>query len=131
MNKSPLHPEGIAKPSGVWSPAVVVEQPGKLVFISGFTSRDESGAVHGEGDIRAQTRRVCELMQRSMRAAGGDLKDIVRVDVYVRNIDDFAAIHEVRREFFPVDPPASTMVEVSRMVDPRSLIEINAIGVLR
>jgi len=130
MNKTPLHPEGVATPSGVWSPAIVVQNAGRLVFMSGFTSRNPDGTVHGEGDIDAQTRRVCELLRASMQAAGGALRDIVRVDVYVRNIDDFSKIHAVRREFFPVEPPASTMVEVSRMVDPRSLIEINAIGVL-
>ena len=82
------------------------------------------------GDIRAQTRRVCELLSESMSAAGGQLSDIVRVDVYVRDIEMFSAIHEVRREFFPSLPPTSTMVEVTRLVDERSLIEINAIGVL-
>jgi enamine deaminase RidA (YjgF/YER057c/UK114 family) len=65
-----------------------------------------------------------------MQACGGDLKDIVSVTVFVRDITQFSAIHEVRREYFPVDPPASTMVEVSRLVDERSLIEINAVAVL-
>ena len=125
-----LRPDGVAPPSGVWSPVVVVKNPGPLVFLSGFTSRDEDGNVFGIGDIKAQTRRVCELLDLSMKAAGGTLADIMRVDVYVRDIKNFSAIHEVRREFFPKDPPTSTMVEVSRMVDERSLIEINAIAVL-
>lgn len=124
-------PDGIAPPSGVWSPIVVVKNPGSLVFLSGFTSRDKDGNVHGIGDIKAQTRRVCELLELSMKSAGGTLADIVRVDVYVRDIKQFSAIHEVRREFFPNNAPTSTMVEVSRMVDERSLIEINAIAVLR
>jgi 2-iminobutanoate/2-iminopropanoate deaminase len=125
-----VQPQGIAKPSGIWSPMVVVKNPGQLVFLSGFTSRDENGQVVGVGDIRAQTRRVCELLQICMRSAGGELKDIIRVDVFVRDIKQFPAIHEVRREFFPADPPASTMVEVTSLVDERSLIEINAIAVL-
>lgn len=125
-----LRPEGVAKPSGVWSPVVVVKNPGALVFLSGFTSRDAEGNVFGVGDIKAQTRRVCELLELSMKAAGGTLADIMRVDVYVRNIKDFDAIHEVRKEFFPNNAPTSTMVQVSSMVDERSLIEINAIAVL-
>ena len=65
-----------------------------------------------------------------MEAAGGTLADIVRVDVFVCDIEQFDAIHQVRRRYFPDKAPASTMVQVSRMVDNRSLIEINAIGVL-
>jgi len=123
-------PEGIAPPSGVWSPVVVVKNPGNLVFLSGFTSRDKDGNVFGVGDIKAQTRRVCELLKTCMESAGGTLADIVRVDVYVRDIKQFAAIHEVRREFFQNGGPTSTMVEVSSMVDERSLIENNAIAVI-
>lgn len=125
-----IQPEGMAKPMGVWTPVVVIENPGKLVFLSGFTSRSASGEVHGVGDIRAQTRRVCELLQTAVRAAGGELKHLVRVDVFVRDITQFKEIHEVRKEFFPADAPVSTMVEVSRLVDERSLIEINAIAVI-
>lgn len=130
MKLDHIQPEGVTKPAGVWSPVVVVDKPGKLAFLSGFISRDEKGEIHGVGDIRAQTRRVCELLQKTVRSAGGELKDIVRVDVFVRDINQFSAIHEVRREFFPQKPPASTMVEVSRMTDERALIEINAIAVI-
>lgn len=125
-----LHPDGIPVPSGVWSPVVTVKSAGKLVFLSGFTARDEKGAVFGVGDIRAQTRRVCELLEIAVRGAGGKLSDIVRVDVFIRSMTDFKAIHEVRQEFFPVNPPSSTMVEVSRMVSADSLIEISAIAAL-
>lgn len=130
MKITHVQPQKIAMPSGNWTPLVVVDHPGKLAFLSGFTSRDEQGNVHGIGDIRAQTRRVCEMLRNVVQQAGGQLSDIVRVDVYTVDITHFSAIHEVRREFFPVNPPASTMVQVSRLVDERSLIEINAIAVL-
>lgn len=130
MEKRFIQPGSMGKPMGVWTPVIVVENPGKLVFLSGFTSRDDKGEVFGVGDISAQTRRVCELLQISVRAAGGELKDLVRVDVYVRNIKDFKAIHAVRKEFFPENAPVSTMVEVTSLVDERSLIEINAIAVI-
>ena len=58
------------------------------------------------------------------------MKDIVSVTVFVLNVDHFSEIHEVRRQYFPSEPPASTMVEVSRLVDERMLIEINAIAAL-
>ncbi len=65
-----------------------------------------------------------------MSAAGGTLNDIVRVDVFVRNIEHFDAVHRVRREYFDAPAPASTMLEVSKMVSPDMLIEINAIAVV-
>jgi enamine deaminase RidA (YjgF/YER057c/UK114 family) len=128
--KQVLQPKGIAKPAGVWSPAIVVTQPGRMVFLSGFTSRDETGNVICEGDIRGQTRQVCENLKKTIEAAGGTLKDLVSVCVFVKNIKNFDDIHAIRREYFPVDPPSSTMVEVTGLVDPRMLIEINAIAVL-
>jgi 2-iminobutanoate/2-iminopropanoate deaminase len=133
MHKQFVQPENVAKPAGVWSPAVVVTQPGKMVFLSGFTARSENGDVVCEGDLSGQTRLVCENLKKTMKAAGGDLKDIVSVCVFVKdNISraNFKDIHAVRREYFPTDPPSSTMVQVSGLVDPRMLIEINAIAVI-
>jgi enamine deaminase RidA (YjgF/YER057c/UK114 family) len=73
---------------------------------------------------------VCENLQAAMRAAGGSLADIVRVDVYIREMAGFPDIHAIRREFFGPNPPASTMVAVSAFTHPDMLIEINAIAVL-
>ena len=58
------------------------------------------------------------------------MDDIVRVDVFVRNIEHFDAVHRVRREYFSSPAPASTMLEISKMVSPDMLIEINAIAVI-
>ena len=129
VEKQYVQPDTTSKPFGVWTPAVVVA-PGRLMFISGITSRDSDGEVFGVGDIRAQTRQVLENLRATLEAAGGDLGDVVSVTVHIADMNDFDAIHQVRREYFPVTPPASTMVEVSRMVDERSLIEITAIAVL-
>ena len=101
-----------------------------MVFISGMTARDVDGQIVGAGDIDKQTRQVCENLSRAMSAAGATLNDIVRVDVFVRNIEHFDAVHRVRREYFTSPAPASTMLEVSKMVSPDMLIEINAIGVV-
>lgn len=127
----PIHPAGLSIPFGVWTTAVSVEAPKRLVFISGLTARDEAGAVVGEGDMAAQTRQVCLNLQRTMEAAGGSLADIVSVTVYATDVTRFAEIHRERRAFFPAIPPASAMVEISRLVDERCLIEISAIAALR
>ena len=117
-------------PSGHFSQAIEVEARGRIVFLSGMTARRADGTIAGVGDIEAQTRQVCENLKSAVEAAGGSLDDVCRVDVYVRNMEHFDAIHKVRREYFKPPAPASTMVEVTKMVHPDYLIEINAIAVL-
>ena len=118
------------EPSGHFSQAIAIEAKGKLVFISGMTARKPDGSIAGIGDIEAQTRQVCENIKSAVESAGGTLDDVCRVDVFVRNIEHFDKIHKVRREYFKAPAPASTMVEVTKMVSPDYLIEINAIAVL-
>ena len=108
----------------------VIEAKGRLVFISGMTSRKPDGTIAGSGDVETQTRQVCENLKSAVEAAGGTLEDICRVDVYVRNMEHFDVIHKVRREYFQPPLPASTMVEINKMTSPDYLIEINAIAVI-
>jgi 2-iminobutanoate/2-iminopropanoate deaminase len=128
--KQQITSKKIRQPSGHFSQAVVTEARGRLVFISGMTARRPDGTIAGIGDIEAQTRQVCENLKSAVEEAGGTLDDIVRVDVYVRNMEHFDAIHKVRREYFKTPAPASTMVEICKMTSPDYLIEINAIAVL-
>jgi reactive intermediate/imine deaminase len=130
MTKRQLQSDKIRQPSGHFSQAIEIEAKGKLVFISGMTSRRADGTIAGIGDIEAQTRQVCENLKSAVEAAGGTLDDICRVDVYVRNMEHFDRIHKVRREYFKAPAPASTMVEVTKMTSPDYLIEINAIALI-
>lgn len=130
MPRTQISTSDIRTPSGHFAQAIAVEATGRFVFISGMTARKSDGSIAGIGDIEAQTRQVCENLKAAVEAANGTLDDICRVDVYVRNIEHFDQIHKVRREYFPSSPPASTMVEVTKMVSPDYLIEINAIAVL-
>lgn len=130
MPKQQIVSAELATPNGHFSQAISSEARGKLVFISGMTARNTTGGVTGVGDITAQTTQVCENLKAAVEAAGGTLDDIVRVDAFVRNMEDFNAIHEVRRKYFTGVAPASTMVEVSKFVNKDYLIEINAIAVV-
>lgn len=120
----------IGKPSGHFAQAITVEARGRLVFISGMTSKRSDGSVAGVGDLEAQTRQMCENVKAGVEAAGGTMADICRVDVYVKDMAGFDVIHRVRREYFPDPPPASTMVQVSGFTHPDYLIEMNAIAVI-
>ena len=129
IERENLFPAGLSKPTGHWT-TVTTARPGKLVFISGLTAKNERGDIVGVGDVRAQTRQVCDNLAAAMRAAGGGLGDILRVDVYIKDMSGFKDIHEIRREYFGPNPPASTMVAVAGFTHPDMLIEINAIAAL-
>lgn len=130
MPKTKITSPDLAPPNGHFAQATTARATGRLVFISGMTARNKEGGVTGVGDVGAQTHQVCQNLQAAVETAGGTLDDIARVDVYVRNMEDFAAIHAVREQYFTGDAPASTMVEVSKFVNKDYLIEINAIAVL-
>src|SRR5258706_9358550 len=111
MPKQQITSKKIRQPSGHFSHATMVEARGRIVFISGMTSRRADGTIAGIGDVEAQTRQVCENLKAAVEEAGGTLDDVVRGDVYVRNMEHFDAIHKMRREDFKTPPPPPTMVE--------------------
>ena len=129
MPKTQIVSPKLRQPSGHFSHATMIEAHGRLVFISGMTARRADGTIAGIGDIEAQTRQVCENVKSAVEQAGGNLDDICRVDVFVRNMEHFDQIHKVRREYFKPPAPASTMVEVCKMTSPEYLIEMSAIAV--
>ena len=118
-------------PGAVYSQGIKVQGARSLIFVSGFTSRDvRTGRVLHRGDIKGQTRQVLQNVQGVLEAAGARMSDVVKVTVFVTNLRrHFKAIHEVRREFFTKDYPASTMVEVKGLSDPALMIEIDAVAV--
>jgi 2-iminobutanoate/2-iminopropanoate deaminase len=118
------------RPLGRFSQAIKCNARGEFLFVSGLTSRDPDGNVVGEGDIKVQTETILENMQELLRAAGGSLSDIVKVTVFIRDMELFDEIHEVRARYFKEPYPASSMVEVSRLVSPEHLIEIEAVAAI-
>ena len=130
MAKQQIKTGKLADPAGHYSQALAVPAKGVLVFVSGMTARRIDGTVAGVGDVEEQTRQVCENIRTALEAAGGTLADVCRVDVYLRNIGDRERVNKVRRQFFGSPPPASTMVEVSKLASPEYLVEISAIALI-
>jgi enamine deaminase RidA (YjgF/YER057c/UK114 family) len=107
--------------------AVVV---GDNVYISGTTATDSSGALVGIGDAAAQARQALRNIAAALDRAGSRLEDVVRTRIYVTDIEDWEAVGRVHGEVFGAIRPASTMVEVSRLISPEMLVEIEADAVM-
>ncbi|NJK36484.1 MAG: RidA family protein [Oscillatoriales cyanobacterium RM2_1_1] len=99
---------------------------GNQVFVSGTAPITDSGEIFAPGDGYAQAQRCFEIIGQSLRDLGADLTDVVRTRMFVTNIDSWAEFGRAHSEVFRNHPPATTMVEVQRLIDPAMLIEIEA-----
>jgi len=107
-----------------------VVRAGRLVFVSGCVATDAQGRVVGGDDVAAQARQTHENIKRCLAAAGATFADVCKVTVFLRNVDDREKVNTVRKEYFGAHRPASTLVEISRLVRDEYLVEIEATAVL-
>jgi reactive intermediate/imine deaminase len=129
MGKKPVFPGDPKKWKATYSPGFEVSG-GRLLFISGQVAFDYDGNVVGKGDIVAQSRRIFENIGNILKAAGGDFSNIVKTNYYITDVSLFPKVAALRAEYFEKDFPASTMVEVSSLVNKDLLLEIEAVAVL-
>jgi 2-iminobutanoate/2-iminopropanoate deaminase len=120
----------VAAPIGIYSNAIKVTGVADLLFVSGLVAFGPDGEVVGEGDVARQLETILDALAVLLAEAGGSLADVVKVTVFVTDMTRFDSIHEVRRRYFAPPYPASTMVEVSALVDPRLEIEVEAVAAL-
>jgi enamine deaminase RidA (YjgF/YER057c/UK114 family) len=99
---------------------------GERIYVTGTTATGEDGEIVGEGDAYAQTVQVIRNIERALQAVGARLENIVRTRMFVTDISQWEEYGRAHGEFFREILPATTMVEVSNLIDPRMLIEIEA-----
>ncbi|MFQ5837940.1 MAG: RidA family protein [Thermoplasmata archaeon] len=103
---------------------------GNLVEVSGTTATDSAGNVVAEGDAYLQTRRAIENVLAALRKAGAGVENVVRTRLYVTDITGWQEYGKAHQEFFGKTRPATTMIEVSRLIHPEMLVEIEATAIL-
>jgi 2-iminobutanoate/2-iminopropanoate deaminase len=117
----------LAEPVSHYTDAV---RAGDLLFVSGCIAVDGDGRLVGGDDAVAQTRQVFANLEAILAAAGGSIRDVVKVTVFLTDVRDRSAVNTVREEIFGSTRPASTLVEVSKLVVDGARVEIEAVALL-
>ena len=116
-----------------WEPIVGysrVVRAGPFVFVAGTTATEADGQLSDQGGAYAQTRKALDNVGAALERAGARLEDVVQTRMYVTNIDLWKEVARAHEEVFGAVRPVTAMVEVSRLIDPRMLVEIEAVAYL-
>lgn len=119
--------EKVAPSDGTWSQCT---RQGNLLFISGQVALDSTGEVVGKGNFETQAKKALDNLMAMLEAGGGKAEDLMMITVFLTDIRNRPTFAKVREAYFRANPPASTLVEINRLVMDDLLIEINGIAVV-
>lgn len=127
MSREEIRVDGLAEPISHFTDAV---RSDRLLFVSGIVAVDASGTLVGGDDVVAQTRHVFANMRAVLEAGGCGFEDVVKVTVFLTDVDDRPRINPVREEVFGSARPASTLVEVPRLAVEGAKVEIECVALV-
>jgi reactive intermediate/imine deaminase len=127
MKREEIRVDGLAQPISHYTDAV---RAGELLVVSGLVAVDGDGNLVGGDDVVAQTRQVFENMRLALVAAGCGFEDVVKVTIFLTDVDDRPRINPVRQEVFGAARPASTLVEVPRLAVEGAKVEIECVALI-
>jgi 2-iminobutanoate/2-iminopropanoate deaminase len=116
---------------GLYSHIAIVPAGERLIYVSGQVAIDESGALVGKGDAGKQAEQVFKNIHRILTDCGATIGDIVKLNWYLKDMNDRPAMAAAREKFLGAHRPASTAVEVSRLVNDDWLLEVDCVAVIR
>ena len=127
MSREEIRVDGLAEPISHFTDAV---RAGDFLHVSGIVAVDGEGQLVGGDDVVAQTRQVLDNMRAVLAAGGCRFEDVVKVTIFLTDIDDRPKINPLRQEAFGATRPASTLVEVPRLAVPGAKVEIECIALV-
>jgi enamine deaminase RidA (YjgF/YER057c/UK114 family) len=116
-----------------WEPIVGYSRAvkaGPFIAVTGTAALDANGVLVGEGDAAAQTRRCLQVIAETLEKLGAQLSDVIRTRIFVTDISKWEAVGRVHGEVFGAIRPATTMVQIAALIDPRMLVEIEADAII-
>ena len=132
MKKVKINSSDFAKRLGAYSHGYAVEVgDATLIFTTGQIALDKNGNVVSPGDAVKQAEFIYQSLEKILRKAGATLDDVIKTTVYVTNMADFPKISAVRNQFLKNSEPASSLVEVSKLVKEGCVVEIEVIAVVQ
>ena len=123
------NPPTLSKPTG-YTHIVEVTGPAKTVYIAWQVARDSDGNVVGAGDMKAQAEQVFKNLEAALTAAGATFADVVKMNIYVTDMDDAPSMRDARARYFGETSPASTLVQVVHLARQEFMLEIEVIAVV-
>lgn len=124
MAKTPIFPPGGAPALAPYSPGIKADG---VLYVSGMLAMDETGKSVGTGNAAEQTRVVLQAVQAVIEQAGGTMADVVYSMIFLKDLEDYAAMNAVYQEFFPTEPPARFCIKAD-LVRAEFLVEITCIA---
>jgi 2-iminobutanoate/2-iminopropanoate deaminase len=128
-NKKQLQPESLPVPTACFSQGIQVSGK-EIIFVAGQLPLDKKGEIVGEGDFRTQITQVFENIKSVLLEANASFSDVVKLNIYVKDVKELPVVQEVRSRYLARPYPATTLVEITALANPRALVEIEAMAVI-